>query len=58
MRVVREVYPLVKVRHGAPVAILGLAHRRLRATARELGEDEYEWPDMALRLMLERERGQ
>jgi hypothetical protein len=54
--VARRVYPLVLMRRAAPVSVLALAHAELTEFARRTGRDPEEWPDMALRVMLEHER--
>ena len=52
----RQVYPLVVNRRNAKVSLLSLAHRVLTAFAEQTGRHPEEWPDMALRVMLEYER--
>lgn len=56
VELVREVYPLIARRHVAPVTLLRAAHERLTWYALERGRDPEDWPDMALRVMLEYER--
>lgn len=49
----KEVYPIVRYRHAAPKSMLRAAHERLTWFAMEHGLHEHDWPDMALRIMLE-----
>lgn len=56
VRLVQEVYPLVAGRHRSRVASLALAHGLLTLYAQRMGHHDEDWPDMALRVMLEYER--